>query len=77
MRLWEAYTESLKTNQESGGANYRGRTIYRKATGLVVEFDSAQSPRKNADFPFPTLEDMGADDWFPVVIGTAQNAIMN
>lgn len=76
MTLFEAYSESQKTKQESGN-NYRDHAIFRKATGLAVEFKSANSPRTNSVYPFPTVEDMEADDWFPVVIGTVQNSALN
>lgn len=77
MTLFEAYTESKKTQQESG-VRYRGHAIYRKATGLIVEFRSAKPPHtNNSAYPFPTIEDMEADDWEPVTISSVQNAIMN
>lgn len=53
MTLLGAYSESKKTKQESGN-NYRDHAIFRKATGLVVEFKSANSPRTNSAYPFPT-----------------------
>lgn len=77
MTLFEAYSESKKTKDGESRCNHRKCTIYRKATGLIVEFKSASSPRTNSVYPFPTLEDMEADDWFPVVIGTVQNSVMN
>lgn len=76
MTLFEAYAECNDDKRNSDN-NYRGRMIYRKATGLIVKFASASSPRTNSVYPFPTVEDMEADDWFPVVIGTVQNTVMN
>lgn len=47
-----------------------GGRIYRKATGQVIRFKSGKRPEKNNSNIFPTLEDVMANDWFPVRPGS-------